>query len=67
MCDIVFEVYKDEKREWRWRLKHLNGNILAGSSEGYTNKQDCIDELVRIKNLSPLATIQYLGDDHGQR
>lgn len=30
------------KKEWRWRIKALNGNIIASSSEGYKNKQDCI-------------------------
>lgn len=30
------------KREWRWRIKADNGNIIASSSEGYKNKQDCV-------------------------
>ena len=30
---MKFEVYQDKKGEWRWRLKHANGNILATSSE----------------------------------
>jgi uncharacterized protein YegP (UPF0339 family) len=62
MIDIKFEVYKDDKGEWRWRCLHLNGNILADSAEGYKNKQDCVDELVRIKSLAPVATIIYIGD-----
>jgi len=26
---MKYEVYKDKKGEFRWRLKHNNGNILA--------------------------------------
>lgn len=32
---------KSFKREWRWRVKAKNGNIIASSSEGYINKRDC--------------------------
>jgi len=29
-----FEYYLDKAGEWRWRVKHQNGNILGESSEG---------------------------------
>lgn len=35
---LTFELYKDEADEWRWRLRHRNGNIMADSGEGYTRK-----------------------------
>jgi uncharacterized protein YegP (UPF0339 family) len=35
-----FEVYRDGAGEWRWRLVHKNGNILADSGEGYTRRRD---------------------------
>jgi uncharacterized protein YegP (UPF0339 family) len=34
-----FEVYQDNKREWRWRLKAANGRIVA-VGEGHTRKRD---------------------------
>ena len=34
---------KSFKKEWRWQVKANNGNIIASSSEGYINKQDCIN------------------------
>ena len=37
---MKFEYYKDDNSEWRWRLRHTNGNILGDSSEGYKNKDD---------------------------
>lgn len=38
-----FEYYKDNAGEWRWRIVHQNGNIIAISSEGYKNKQDMLE------------------------
>lgn len=34
----IFEIYKDTKHEWRWRLKAKNGKIIA-VSEGYNTKK----------------------------
>lgn len=39
-----WEFYKDNRNEWRWRATYIpNGNIAGGSSEGYKNRQDCVD------------------------
>jgi uncharacterized protein YegP (UPF0339 family) len=35
-----FEVYEDSAAEWRWRLRHRNGNLIADSGEGYTRKHN---------------------------
>lgn len=35
-----FEVFRDRGDEWRWRLRHRNGNIIAISGEGYTRKHN---------------------------
>ena len=45
---MTFHLYTDKAGEWRWRLKHSNGNILATSSEGYSTKaaaQKCIENV----------------------
>jgi len=34
------EVYRDKRREWRWRLILDNRNV-AIASEGYVNRPDC--------------------------
>lgn len=34
-------VYKDRKKEWRWRIKSRNGRILADSGEGYKRRISC--------------------------
>lgn len=43
------EIYKDSKNEWRWNIL-VNGKIIASSSEGYTNKQDCVDNIFNVEN-----------------
>ena len=36
-------LYKDAAGKWRWRAIAKNGRIVAGSTQGYFNKQDCIN------------------------
>ena len=38
---MKFIIYRDKKKEWRWRLKAKNGRILADSGEGYKRKSAC--------------------------
>lgn len=35
-------IYKDKKKEYRWRLKATNGRVLADSGEGYKRKSTCV-------------------------
>ncbi len=37
-----WEFYKDPEKYWRWRRTAPNGNIVGASTEGYTNKADCL-------------------------
>src|SRR6185295_14230134 len=46
---MTYYYYQDASGEWRWRLKASNGRILADSGEGYKNKQDCLDDIDRVK------------------
>jgi uncharacterized protein YegP (UPF0339 family) len=36
----AFEVYEDRAGEYRWRLVHRNGRILADSGEGYASRSN---------------------------
>lgn len=55
---MKFEVYKDDKNEFRWRLVADNGNIMADSAEGYVNKADAIHGMNVFRNLSKEAEIE---------
>lgn len=36
-----WEIYQDERGEWRWRRIASNGRIVGASSQGYRNRADC--------------------------
>lgn len=47
---MKFELYQDRGGEYRWRLKHSNGNILATSSEGYKAKASAMRCIENVQN-----------------
>ena len=56
MGDAKFEIFKDKKSEYRFRLKAPNGEIIA-VGEGYKQKQGCINGIESIKKNAPIAEI----------
>ena len=46
---MKFELYEDDKKEYRWRLKAGNGQTVASSSEGYKAKADAEKAVASIK------------------
>ena len=53
-----FEVYEDVAGEWRWRLVHWNGNIIADSGEGYASRFNAERAARGVMRNAPTATIQ---------
>lgn len=43
MVEDKWEIYQDNKSEWRWRRMAPNGNIVGASTQGYANKTDSED------------------------
>jgi uncharacterized protein YegP (UPF0339 family) len=41
-------LYKDRKKQWRWKLVAANGNKIANGGEGYINRIDCLDMAISI-------------------
>jgi uncharacterized protein YegP (UPF0339 family) len=52
-----FEMYKDARGEFRWRLKAANGQIIATSGEGYTTKASCDNGINSVKSNAPDAEV----------
>jgi uncharacterized protein YegP (UPF0339 family) len=42
------EFYRDRQRQYRWRLRHRNGRVVACSGEGYRRRTDAQRALTRI-------------------
>jgi len=61
MSDATFHVYEDDAGQYRWRLVHSNGNIIADSGEGYASKQKAEQGLQSVKKNAPDADVQ-VGD-----
>ncbi len=53
----TFELIKDKGGEYRWRLRHQNGQIIADSGEGYVNKTDAKNGIQSVKENAPSALI----------
>jgi uncharacterized protein YegP (UPF0339 family) len=46
---LKFETFQDTGKKYRWRLKATNGQIIATSGQGYSDKRDCKNAIDRIK------------------
>lgn len=48
-----YEVFKDTRGEFRFNLKSKNYQTILTSSEGYTNKTDCLHAIGICQRNSP--------------
>lgn len=53
----TFEVFRDAADEWRWRLVHRNGNVVATSGEGYTRRRNAEKGLRSVVKNAPGAEV----------
>jgi len=53
--NAAFEIYADAGEEWRWRLRHRNGNVLADSGEGYASRSNAVEAVTKVKANAPGA------------
>ncbi|MFB6301052.1 MAG: DUF1508 domain-containing protein [Halobacteriales archaeon] len=58
----AFEVYEDSDGDWRWRLRHRNGNILADGGQGYSDRSSTWDGIDSVKRNAPNAETTEAAD-----
>lgn len=51
-----FELYRDKRGEYRFRLKAGNGQVIA-TSEGYTTKRACQNGIASVRKHAPDAAL----------
>jgi len=51
MRQAKLEIYRDGRREWRWRLRASNGRILADSGEGYRRHASVRKAVDRVRSI----------------
>ena len=61
-----FEIYEDRAAEWRWRLVHWNGNIVADSGEGYASRSNAKRAARSVMRTAPTAAIVNRSDDESE-
>lgn len=54
--------FTDKAGRWRWRLRAKNNEIVASSSEGFSNKLDMIANIQLTAEGLREARAQWLGD-----
>lgn len=59
-----FEIEKDKKGEFRFRLKASNGRIIA-TSEGYKTKKGCLNGIYSVIDHAENSVILYEGKEIG--
>ncbi|MFB6108847.1 MAG: HVO_2922 family protein [Haloplanus sp.] len=57
MSEATFEVFEDAAGEYRWHLRHDNGNIIADGGEGYATKQKAMQGIRSVKRNAPDAGV----------
>jgi len=53
-----FQLYKDRKGEYRWRLRARNGEIIADSNEGYSRKASCKHGIDLVEQQAANAEVE---------
>jgi uncharacterized protein YegP (UPF0339 family) len=61
-----FEVYEDRAGEWRFRLLHRNGEVLADSGEGYTRRNDANRAIDRLRERIDELEFEIFEDNAGE-
>ena len=59
----TFDVYRDTAEQWRWRLVHRNGNVIATSGEGYSSDRAARRGMRSVKRNSLGAAVVWQRDD----
>jgi uncharacterized protein YegP (UPF0339 family) len=55
---LSFEVYEDAKKEFRWRVKAPNGQVIGSSGAGYKAKADAEKAVAAIKAGAAKAAVE---------
>ncbi|MGZ6222635.1 MAG: YegP family protein [Syntrophales bacterium] len=55
---VKFEIFKDGKGEFRWRLVVSNGQIVATAGEGYKSKESARAGIESVKKNAPVAEVE---------
>ena len=55
---LKFQMYRDSKGGYRWKLKAANGKVIATGGEAYTTKAACQSGIDLVMKGAATATIE---------
>ncbi|MFB6228110.1 MAG: DUF1508 domain-containing protein [Halobacteriales archaeon] len=61
--DASLEIYEDKGGDYRWRLRHRNGTIMAKGSRGYSSRSAAIRGINSVKRNAPEAPVEEVGEE----
>ncbi len=53
---MSFEIYQSPNKEYRWRITSNNNRIVGASSEGFINRQDCVNNAGLVRDALVAAS-----------
>jgi uncharacterized protein YegP (UPF0339 family) len=53
-----FQLYRDRRKEYRWRLRARNNRVIADSGEGYARKVDCKHGIALVRQMGEVEIYQ---------
>jgi len=62
--EAAVEVYEDAAGEYRWRLRHRNGTILATGGEGYSERSGAVHGVNSVKRNAPNTPVVEDGEQN---
>jgi uncharacterized protein YegP (UPF0339 family) len=57
----TFELFRDRRNEYRWRLRSGNHRTIADSGEGYSKKSDCEHGIALVRKATDFEIFQDKG------
>lgn len=54
---MKYVIYRDRKKEYRWRAVARNGRIIADSAEGYKTRRACNRGMTALNKCMAITVI----------
>lgn len=61
--DAAIEIYEDNAGDYRWRLRHRNGIIMAKGSRGYSSRSAAVEGINSVKRNGPTAEMEEIEEE----
>lgn len=57
-ASLVYDCYRDNRGEWRWRLWAKNGRVIADSAESYKRRADMAKMINQMRCFTSVVAVE---------